>query len=99
MKFAIGLSVLLVGFSIFYYLVIFLPQQNQQKLNSETVKIIKEASNQAELESCLDEVSQRTSKAFTNTKEAGSISNDGAKIIVEVIKQQREECYKKYPQK
>lgn len=50
MKFAIGLSVLLVGFSIFYYLVIFLPQnqrQLEQNLNLGTVETIKENSSQA----------------------------------------------------
>lgn len=106
MKVAIGISVLLVGFSVFYYLVIFLPKQSQQqleqKLNSETIKIINNASSQAELESCLDEVNKRFSKALA-VKTTGTISNEGAKLVIntvlEVVKQQKEECYKKYSQK
>lgn len=102
LKLAIIIAILLISFSIFYYLVIFLPQKNnqqlEQKFNSEVLKSAREASNRAGLESCLDKVNKGFIKLIEATKEDGTvISNDGAKIILDFVEQKKEECYKKYP--
>ena len=99
MKVAISISALLIGASIFYYLVIFLPQKNQQQLNSETVKTIQEASNQDALNSCLNDVNQRVSKTLAEAKSSTTITADGLKLILQLAQQQKDNCYKQYPQK
>lgn len=104
MKLAISISVLLVGFSIFYYLVIFIPQKSsqqlEQKLNTETVKIINDASNQRALESCLDDVNNRfSSKEAVAALKGVSATKVNVDFILTVLKEAKEECYKKYPQK
>lgn len=105
MKFAIAVSALLVGVSIFYYLVIFLPQKNnqqlEQKLQLESLNTYKQVSNQKALEECLTEVNGRLAKI--TPADMKNLSAEASKVvlttILEALKQAKEECYKKYPQK
>lgn len=96
----IGISLLIVSLSIAYYFVIYIPQKDkiileQKKLEqSRTDEVVQQ--NKISLTNCLEEVNRKFSDAFKDQK--GNISNETAKIIINLNEKQKDECFKKYPQ-
>lgn len=105
MKAAAIFALLLVSISIFYYFVIFLPQQNQaqleQKVQMKSLDTYMQVTNQKNLEACLNQVNQRYANMPTGTM--GRVTAAEAKVILDAlfkaVKESREECYKKFPTK
>ncbi len=102
-NFSVIFAILLIAFSVFYYLVIFPSQKNekqlQQQINLQEANNTQKISNQQKLSTCLDEVNKRVSspqfqEALKNTK----LNSADAKVVLDAIAQQKEECYKRYPQ-
>lgn len=104
-KFAIIVGLLLISFSIFYYFVIFLPQKStqqlEQKVQLEGFDTYKQVKNQQNLDACLDEVNQRFAKMEVPEGQGKNLSAEEAKVatdlILDLLKQAKDECYKKYP--
>ena len=97
---SVVLTLLLIGFSVFYYLVIFLPSKEQSKIElqkqEQQIKTTQSEKNSVLLQQCLDAVSQKFSTALKENKTP--INNETAKIILDESNKQKEECFKKYPQ-
>lgn len=97
LKLGIGIGAVLIGFAVFYYLVIFLPNKSRQeelnKLREESTKIVEQKQRQEALNACLNEITQRFREA-----ELKNLSSEGVKIAIALFEGQREECFKKYPQ-
>lgn len=96
-------AILLVAFAVFYYLVIFQPQKNekqlQQQLDLEKTNIQQKVTNQKKLSECIDEVNKRFSDPkFLATIKGVKVNSEDAKVILDLLNQQKNECYKKYPQ-
>ena len=66
----------------------------EQKMKSEEQIRLEKAGKQSNLQRCLDEVSERTSNVFKNNKKP--ISDEGVKFLLNLAKDQKEECFKKY---
>lgn len=102
----ITFAILLVSFSVFYYLVIFLPQQNkqqmQQQIQLESFDTYKQITNQQKLETCLNEVNQRFKDMTLPTDKMRNVSAAEANVILNAVfkqlEQSKNECYKKFPQ-
>ena len=98
---SIILAFLLIGFSVFYYLVIFLPNQAQQKVEQQ--KKEQELKNQLflfnnkALDSCLQDVNSRQQTAVQDPK-FKNLSREDLKILLDQFSKQKDECYKRYPQ-
>ncbi|GEM_PF-5741237 len=97
------IGILLVSFSIFYYLVVFLPQKNnqqiEQKTQTEILKTYSQITNQQKLQECLDDVNKRVSDPkFSEAMKGVKVNSNEAKVVLDLIKQLKDECYKKYPQ-
>jgi hypothetical protein len=93
----ITVSFLIIALSIAYYLVIFLPEKNKQQLERETqLRVL----NQKALEACLDEVDQRIifNPEFEESLKGVPANTQNVNFLMDVIKGEKEECYKKYPQ-
>jgi hypothetical protein len=91
----ITISFLIIALSIAYYLAIFLPEKNKQQLEREQQLRI---SNQQALEACLDGVDQRVfSPEFAESMKGVPGTSENVQLLMEVIKGEKEECYKKYP--
>lgn len=90
----------LVGFSIFYYFVIFLPSKEQVKQDlqrqEQQLKTMESHRNKVLLQQCLDAITQKFSNALKENKTP--INNEAAKIILNENNKQKDECFKKYPQ-
>ena len=102
-NYSVILAILLIAFSVFYYLVIFQPQktkqQLQQQLNLEKINESQKISSQQQLSDCLNDVNKRFSDPkFLRTIKGVKVNSEDAKVILDLMNQQREECYKKYPQ-
>lgn len=94
---------LLIGFSIFYYLVIFLPSKEQAKVDlqkqEQQAKTTQAVKNSLLLQQCLDDVNKKVSDPkFTAAIKGVKVNSPEAKVVLDLINQQKEECYKKYPQ-
>ena|SRR5918992_232033 len=88
-------SILIIALSIAYYLVIFLPEKHKQQLEQEQQLRI---SNQQALDACLGVVDERiASPEFEEAAEGLEGNSDNVKFLMDVIKEEKEECYKKYP--
>jgi hypothetical protein len=89
-------SFLIIALSIAYYLVIFLPEKSKQQLEHDQQLRV---SNQKALEACLDGVDQRIFSPEVEESMKGVPANsENVNFLMDVIKQEKEECYKKYPQ-
>lgn len=100
LKFSIILAILLVSFSIFYYLVIFLPQKNDQQLEQrvqlEGFNTYKETTAQQNAQACVEELNKRIADpSFAEKFKGVRVNSQEAKVILDYIKQQKDECYKK----
>ena len=100
----LGASVLGYGYLDYRYKKDALEQQVKmteqvrvEKENKERSESNSNSAKQIQLEACLDEVNQRISKVFEDSKYK-NISTEGAKIIVDLVQKQKDECFKKYPQ-
>ena len=94
-------SFLIIALSIAYYLVIFLPQKEQSKIDQEKLELeAKEKillQNKVGLENCLNDVYERFMKAFEDSK-TRTLSLEAQKILIDEFNKQKENCFKKYPQ-
>lgn len=102
-NYSVIFAILLIAFSIFYYLVIFQPQKNaqqlQQQLQLESVDSYRQTSDQKMLSDCLDGVNRKFSDPkFQEVIKGVKANSEDAKVILDLLKQQKEECYKKYSQ-
>lgn len=97
-KLLLTLGFLILTCSVAYYFIIFLPQKELLKIeNEKNLQISQQqqlVENQKLLQLCLDDVSDRFSKMDTK-----NVSNDSAKIIIDLLQSQKEECFKKFPNK
>jgi len=97
---SIILTFLLIGFSVFYYLVIFIPSKEQSKLDlqkqEQQTKNLEKSTNSKLLQDCLNDVNQRFSKILEDYK--GKLDNQAAKLILDEKNNQKDECYKRYSQ-
>jgi hypothetical protein len=94
-KNGITASFLIIALSIAYYLVIFLPEKNKQQLEHEQQL---RAANQQALEACLDEVDQRLfSPEAQESMKGVPGTSENIQLLMDMIKGEKEECYKKYP--
>lgn len=79
------LSLLIISASIFYYLVIFLPEKEKAKQNQQTL-------NRVNLDKCLNDVKTRFSNVdFKNVERESTI-----KIMFDQFDKQKEDCFKQY---
>lgn len=79
------LSLLIIAASIFYYLVIFLPEKEKAKQNQQTL-------NRVNLDKCLNDVKTRFSNVdFKNIERESTI-----KIMFDQFDKQKEDCFKQY---
>jgi hypothetical protein len=66
----------------------------EQKMKSEEEIRLEKAEKQVNLQKCLDEVGERTSNVFKDNKKP--ISDEGVKFLLNLTKDKKEECFKKY---
>lgn len=80
---------------------IFIPQKEQFKLEQQKVELeTKEKlrlKNKAELDNCLNDVSERYNKALEDPK-VSNLSLEEGKVLFNEFNNQRESCFKRYPQ-
>jgi len=100
----LGASILGYGYLDYRYKKEALEQQiratEQEKIERDSKEQAENRSNtakQIQLQACLDDVSQRMSKAFEDSK-TKNVSAEEAKIIIDLVQKQKDECFKKYPQ-
>ncbi len=99
MKFALGASAILVAYSIFYSLVI-LP--NKKLADEQRIRL----NNEISLSTCITYAESRYNDSwkeyckidFRQIGDDGSclLANDRADQLNELLKQNKDECYKKY---
>jgi len=101
----LGASILGYGYIDYKYKKEALEQKivsdEQEKLEREIKEEREKRSaivRQAQLQNCLDEVSNRFGDAINNMKDTENISYEGVKIIFDLFQKQRDECFRKYPQ-
>jgi len=101
----LGASILGYGYIDYKYKKEALEQKivsdEQEKLEREIKEEREKRSaivRQAQLQNCLDEVSNRFGNAINNMKDTENISYEGVKIIFDLFQKQRDECFRKYPQ-
>ena len=99
----IGASILGYGYLDYRYK----KEALEQKVRSEgQTKIERESKEEKEerldtmkqllLQNCLDEASERFGNAVKDKK---NISYEGLRIVIDLFQKQKDECFKKYPQK
>lgn len=91
---------LLIGFSVFYYFVIFLPGKESTRLEQEEAK---QSDRQVMINACLKKAYE-SYKAKWNSickldglKEDCTLNTDRSEIINDYHKDLKDECYKRYP--
>jgi hypothetical protein len=67
----------------------------EQKMKSEEEIRLEKTEKQANLQKCLDDVGERTSNVI-NDKNNKPISDEGVRFLLNIAKDQKEECFKKY---
>ena len=95
LKIAIILAILLASFSVFYYFVIFIPHREKGRQEIQTREI---NSGRILLQGCLDEVNGRLADLPDSLK-GKSMSDEAVKLILDMFQKQKDECFRKYPQK
>jgi len=66
-----------------------------QELYNNLSKSVQEQQSQKQLQACLDEVNDRVNKSL-NTKV--KVSDEAIKFAFNLFQEQKDECFKKYPQ-
>lgn len=95
------LSFLLIAWSIFYYLVIFLPNIENLKIEQTNERIKK---NEESLDNCLKDANEKKREHiklnWTETKDGNIRTTDDVLKMAESIKENSiDSCYKRYPLK
>lgn len=70
---------------------------NQQLFN-DLSKSLDDQSKQKQLQVCLDEVNNRVSGVYKD-KSTNSLTVKEVEVLLEAIQKQKDECFRKYPQK
>ena len=102
-KISIFIGIISISFSISYYFVIFLPQQEKMKIEKAQLKEVevrqKEDNRQANLEICLKkaEAENRRLQIMNATGPKGTMPLDLYNALDKRFKNATDECYKKYP--
>ena len=95
LKIAIILAILLASSSVFYYFVIYIPQREKERQEIQTREI---TTSRILLQACLDEVNGRLA-SLPDTLKGKSLSDDAVKLLLDMFQKQKDECFRKYPQK
>ena len=98
-KLSIVAGVLLISFSIFYYLVIFIPQKERDKLEYSRQQELKLQSCLADVYVTYRDMWARDCKEYgiDNKDEGCSLPSGISENLNKYHKEQQEECYKVYP--
>lgn len=78
------LSLLIIAASIFYYLVIFLPEKEKAKQNQQILA-------KEDLNKCLSETKTRFGNIFNEIENTNNF-----KIVLDQFDKQKEDCFKQY---
>ena len=97
-------SVFLVAVAIFYYLVIYIPQKESQKIERQKLEQEAKKTNQKTLEGCLQDVEARYNDFWNKMCKTQGLEDDCSLPTYKVdsakeyLKNWKDECFKKYPQ-
>lgn len=95
------LCFLFIGFSVFYYLVIFLPQKEEQKIEQQKLEQDSKKQiilyNKTNLDNCLQNANSLQQKTIQSPT-FKNLNREDLKILLEQFSKQKDECYKRYPQ-
>lgn len=103
-RFGIVGSVFLVAVAIFYYLVIYIPQQSKEKIELEKFEADLKITKQKQLEKCLNEAETSFAEFWNKLCKGQGLKDDcslptyNADSAKEYLKNWKEDCFKKYPQ-
>ncbi|MDD3687855.1 MAG: hypothetical protein PHE56_13975 [Bacteroidales bacterium] len=93
-----SIALIIIALAVAYYLVIFLPNKerndNNETRSSQILEATEKSANKTKLDECLNDVNQRFSASL---KDNPKLSSEDAKIFLDFVQKQRDECYKKYP--
>lgn len=99
---------LLIGFSVFYYFVIFLPQKEKDKEDQYKEELLLRQQNlrsqELKLDNCLSDAYDLYKKQWDSTckldghKEDCTLPKYRSDTVEEYYKGLKEDCFKKYPQ-
>jgi len=99
-------ALLTISLSFSYYFVVFLPEKeenrrqeiisrDEQNRRNDLFEKIEKVETNSLLQQCLDTINQRSPEVLKNSSD---MTNEKIKIILNLIENQKEECYKRYLQ-
>lgn len=90
---------LIIGFSVVGYGYLNYKAKREslnQELYNDLSKSLQDKQSQKQLQVCLDEVNERINKTINSKVKA---SDEAIKFAFNLFQEQKDECFKKYPQK
>lgn len=93
------ISLFIVALSIGYYFVVFVPKIEGEKIELKKTEIEQKRINQNLFNECIDQVNANFQEVLKEMGNKVVVTKENWKIMQDMIKEQKEDCFKKYSQK